>query len=320
VCGPDGLCHNDYHHFCPDADVNDGQTPMCKVWMGTTEGSPADALPEHLVPVEPFLMDRYEVTAGQFAPFLETQGNLGPQGEEFYHYPCGDQGPLQCICNGDDCSYEPRDNCTQADGLPGDCVDHPAGGVTWFGARAFCLWAGKRLCTEAEWEYAAAGDAGDNQEFHGRTYPWGELFDPQAEGPHANCLNTPCKDQFVQSAPIGSFPDWTSEESVHDLAGNVAEWVEDWFADDYYCQGDEAESDDYDPGNCVDAESGWTDPPVGACLGAEDPCGQVTMRVVRGGSFADSPLALEATRRDAMLPGEADEGVGFRCCADAPLP
>ena len=318
VCAATGRCVNDLHHFCPDLDPNDGPASVCKVWMGTTDDSPADALPEHLAPVGTFLMDLTEVTAGQYSVFLQEEGNLGPAAEDLYHYACGDYGPLDCDCDGDGCDYGPWGTCTQADGSLGDCSDHPIVGVTWFGADAYCQWAGKRLCTEAQWEYAAAGDAGENEEFRGRTYPWGDLFDPVAEGPGANCLNVACKDEFDSMSPVAVFPDHATPEGLLDLAGNVSEWVLDWYADDYYCEGDGAENNGYEALDCLDVEADWALPTVGPCQGAEEPCAQVAERVIRGGSFKDSPLSLEVARRDSLAPAQTAENVGFRCCADAP--
>lgn len=95
--------------------------------------------------------------------------------------------------------------------FPPDQGAWPVTGVTWFEADAFCRWDGKRLPTEAEWEKAARGT-------DGREYPWGREFDATKGNIGSTGL-----------APVGSFPHGVSPYGVYDMAGNVSEWVADWY-------------------------------------------------------------------------------------------
>jgi formylglycine-generating enzyme required for sulfatase activity len=98
--------------------------------------------------------------------------------------------------------------------------DYPVVEVTWFGARAYCLWAGRRLPTEAEWEKAARGT-------DGRIYPWGGDIDCE-KAHYANCNGG--------ISPVDSHPAGASPYGVLGLSGNVWEWISDWYSDSYYSE------------------------------------------------------------------------------------
>ena len=154
--------------------------------------------------------------------------------------------------------------------------------VTWDDARAFCAWRGARLPTEAEFERAARGPLG-------RRFPWGQLSNShRANHGRLGVDQTDDVDGFAELAPVSSFTSGRTPDGFLNLAGNVAEWVNDRYAPQYP---DEVTLDPQGP----------------------DAALATSARVVRGGSYL-SPLAwLRGAARGAFLPGERRPSLGFRC-------
>ena len=166
-----------------------------------------DNFPVHTVKVDSFFMDKYEVTVGQFRQFIQETGY---DWDRFWWKMS---------------IFSPTDN-------------HPIVYVDWHAATAYAKWAGKRLPTESEWEYAARGG------LKGKRYPWGnnitkndanfhKYWKDDDEYENNNRLTTDWKDKWKYStAPVGSFE--PNGYGLYDMAGNVAEWCHDWYQHDYY--------------------------------------------------------------------------------------
>jgi formylglycine-generating enzyme required for sulfatase activity/tetratricopeptide (TPR) repeat protein len=151
-------------------------------------------------------------------------------------------------------------------------LDFPVIHVTWENARQYCEWRGARLPTEAEWEKAAGGNGGP--------YPWGQNHNCDLVN-YNNCVGDTTK--------VGTYKEGVSVNNAYDMAGNVWEWVADWFSTDYYQ---------------VSPKHNPTGPDMGE------------NRVNRGGGWNDTEDNIQVANRSAPAPGTQDEYSGFRCAAD----
>jgi sulfatase modifying factor 1 len=239
------------------AERRTSRAPMAWIQDGTFMMGSGDALskatPEHRVYLYAFYIDRYEVTTAHYAEFLEAMGQVRA-------------GYLPMFWD--------EINLT-SDG------ERPVVGVSWKAAEAYCGSVGKRLPTEAEWEKAARGT-------DSRRYPWGNEL-PTIKS--ANYDNPFSGGRFSDSLrPVDAYETGLSPYGVYGMAGNVSEWVADWYDEKYYA---------------VSPESN----PQGPIRGRQ--------KVFRGGSFADSAAQLKATSRDSYYPEDKGPFVGIRCARDA---
>lgn len=173
-----------------------------------------DEYPRHTAKLDAYWIGKYEVTNAQYKAFCDDRGYPYPPDPAFSQVPWAHR----------ERAYDYGD---YFDRMP----DHPVVNVTWYGAQAFCRWAGLRLPTEAEWEMAARGP-GDSL----RTYPWGEQTDPAwTTRTRDNTSIQQIPDWFLYTGPVGSFEagdPWNVGKSafgVCSLGGNAQEWCADWY-------------------------------------------------------------------------------------------
>lgn len=242
--------------------------------MGTEDGD-TDEQPVHNVSLDAFWIDRTEVTVTMFREFVKDTDHQTVAEQEGYGIAFVDG------------NWDPKlsgANWQRPHGSKGPDAqgDHPVTQISWRDAEAYCAWAGARLPTEAEWEYAARGP-----ESH--RYPWGN------PPPSPNLVNyyRLHLDTKLGTTPVGSYPDGKSWVGALDMAGNVWEWVADWYDSDYY-----AETPEKDP--------------QGPSSG--------THKVRRGGSWAaDDSYIYSAHRHNqaGLDPLYRVDDTGFRCAQDA---
>jgi formylglycine-generating enzyme required for sulfatase activity len=208
--------------------------------MGLDSAEP-DEFPEHRVTVSGFLMDRTEVTVAMYGQCIE-----------------------QGVCAAPRLVIE------------GALPSHPVVGVSWYDAQKYCTWTGKRLPSEAEWEFAARHP-------HFGPMPWEGKLEPGR-------LNERGEDDgFARTAPVGSFPGGNTATGLQDMAGNAAEWTADWYDSTYY------------------KKSAEKDP--------KGPEGDTGTKSVRGGSWSVPAYRARSTARTSIDPNASNDAVGFRCAA-----
>jgi formylglycine-generating enzyme required for sulfatase activity len=224
--------------------------PAGEFVMGSDKGD-EDEAPPHRVYLNAFYIDKFEVTNGRFAKYVEAIQSEPPWG------------------------FTDKET-------PVIHAERPVRWVNWMDAMGYCLWVGKRLPTEAEWEKAARGT-------DERVYPWGN--DPPTPVHAVYGLREGGAETV---SVIGNHHMGQSPYGVQDLAGNLYEWVMDWYAEDFY--------------------SSFINGPA---INPRGP-GEGAAKVQRGGSYINTPYRLRSSFRTKGNPTEQDPNVGFRCAQDAP--
>lgn len=216
----------------------------------------AQELPRRPVTLDTYYLDRTEVTVADYA---------------------------HCVARGR-CRRVPYEEGAERFSAP----TLPVTFVAYQDAVAYCTFRGARLPTEAEWEHAARGLART-------TYPWGDAFHHQAANyGRVGWADTDDRDGYAELAPVGSFPAGRTPSGLLDLAGNVAEWVSDYFGP-------------YGPG----PQTNPTGAPGPLATGP-------TLRVVRGGDHRSDPIQLRSAARQVADASLRAPTVGFRCARSAP--
>ena len=256
-----------------------------KFKMGDDFSQSNDQKPAHLVSVSSFVMDASPVTNRQFQLFVDAT-NHQTTAERQGWSSVFDLEKKQWIQQEGACWKDPQGDDSWNDEL----WDHPVTHVSYDDALAFCLWCGKKLPTEAQWEYVARGDRVDYR------YPWGNELIPdghwmgnfwQGWFPDKNTL----ADGFATTSPVRSYP--ANPFGLFDLGGNVWEWCHDWYTDSYYRLSD-------------------SDNPKGPSQGET--------RVIRGGSFLSAEnheAGYSVAFRSSLPPQTTRSDVGFRCVTDS---
>ena len=228
--------------------------------MGSNK-SLEDEAPEHRVYLDSYWIDKFEVSAGKFAEFLNTMDNLKG------YYLDNKFGTLYY-----DGRFHPR---------PG-LENYPINNITWNAADEYCKWKEKRLPTEAEWEKAARGTAA-------QAYPWGNI--PPSDT-LARYFQTWTKEENHKvMVPVQALTEGQSPYGLHNMAGNVKEWVDDWYDREYYNE-----------------QSEYANPrgPIGG-----------EFKVVRGGSWRGMKGFIYSTFRNSGNPKSRMDDYGFRCAKNA---
>jgi serine/threonine protein kinase len=220
----------------------------------TDEMAEDDELPRHSVYIDAFWMDETEVSNQQYQQCVEAG-----------------------ICT------EPMKTSSASRGFyygNQDFLNYPVINVNWYQANQYCIWAGRRLPTEAEWEKAATSAQA------GGLYPWGNRLDCSVANYFQGASG--CNGDTM---PVDQYPNGASLFGILSMAGNVNEWVSDWYSAEFY------------------ADSTGNNP-YGPDTGAYN--------VIRGGAFNADNRLLRITNRGLMAPNSYKDNLGFRCVMDTP--
>ncbi len=326
--------------------------PAGEFLMGAGDGN-ADEAPAHRVYLDAYYIDRHEVTNAAFAQFVRTSRRFDAIEGSWFRYSL--EGCIDLIAHYEnrygtamkkfDTESAGNDEERQARfrdaprwhaavsavhamlgkqyelpegeriaGLASDAsvqelikqqAGIPVRGVTWRDAASYARWAGKRLPTEAEWEKAARGA-------DGRLYPWGFTWDPKR-----------CRAGLEPEAgpvPVGEYPEGAGPYGCLDMAGNVWEWVADWYGDDYYASSQDRVNP-RGPEGLPDGRLAGPSKDVNLLRSTRQGRESNTRKVIRGGAWSgperQARFNVRCTRRFWSNPSYWHPDVGFRCARDA---
>lgn len=221
--------------------------------------------PLHSVYLDAYQISKYEVTNAQFQAFINASGYSNNT------YWTAEGWDWRTANNINEPAYWSSGQYNSGPSFP----NYPVVGVSWYEAYAFCKWAGGRLPTEAEWEKAARGTDSSY------IWPWGSVWD----GSKCNSYYNTAPDTFTYSSPVGFFSTGQSPYGVYDMAGNVVEWVNDWYQNNYY-------------------SISPTNNPQGPEIGSD--------RVLRGGSWYWVDVHCRVSYRVWYAPHDRKYYLGFR--------
>jgi formylglycine-generating enzyme required for sulfatase activity len=242
----------------------DGMTLLYVPAGEFTMGSDTDnswEKPAHTVSLGAFWIDQTEITNEMYSKCVTAAACQAPKETNSYRRP----------------TYYGNKNYDE----------YPVIEVNWSMASAYCEWVGRRLPTEAEWEKAARGPDGN-------IYPWGN----DSDGLLANFCDGSCpipnsftpNDGYAETSPVGSYPNGVSPYGALDMAGNVLEWVNDWYSGTYYSSSPSSNPEGPDSGQ---------------------------YRVLRGGAWSTSVSIIRSAWRGRYVPTDTDYDIGFRCAMSA---
>lgn len=294
---------------------------------GDNNQASPDEFPKHKVHVSAFYMDITEVTNSQFKKFVDATGYITtaekkPDWEELKKtLPPGTAKPADSILVAASLVFKPSNGPVDLNNYSnwwswakgadwkhpqgiGSSIDgkenYPVVHISWDDAAAYCKWAGKRLPTEAEWEFASRAGLINN------IYPWGNE--------HVNSSKPKCnswegrfpylneqRDGYMKAAPVKSFA--ANNYGLYDMAGNVWEWCSDWYNSNYYKEGEgKIMADPKGPSKSYDPDEPYT-----------------SKRSLRGGSFLCNDTYCSGYRTARRMKSSPDTGLehtGFRCVRD----